>query len=194
MADPEVLVVGAGPTGLVLALWLTRLGARVRVIDKTAEAGTTSRAVGVQARTLELYQQADLASAVVEDAVKVVAVNLWVGGGNAARASLTWQAHCYGQAPPAVRAACAARGLELHTFPWQAAAAKAGLQKGAVYLVRPDGYVGLADPTGDAGAIVRYLARHEICAGSRSRLPSTPDQRRPVAVPGRGGDPIEAHQ
>ena len=61
MADAEVLVVGAGPTGLVLALWLTRLGVRVRIIDKTAEPGTTSRAVAVQARTLELYRQANVA-------------------------------------------------------------------------------------------------------------------------------------
>jgi 2-polyprenyl-6-methoxyphenol hydroxylase-like FAD-dependent oxidoreductase len=44
----------------VLALWLTRLGVRVRIIDKTAESGTTSRAVAVQARTLELYRQVDL--------------------------------------------------------------------------------------------------------------------------------------
>jgi 2-polyprenyl-6-methoxyphenol hydroxylase-like FAD-dependent oxidoreductase len=55
MTDRHVLIVGAGPTGLVLALWLFPLGVRVRAIDKTAEPGTTSRAVGVQARTLELY-------------------------------------------------------------------------------------------------------------------------------------------
>ena len=42
--DLDVLIVGAGPTGLVLALWLTRLGVRVRIVDKTAEPGTTSRA------------------------------------------------------------------------------------------------------------------------------------------------------
>ena len=41
----DVLVVGAGPTGLVLALWLTKLGARARIVDKTAEPGTTSRAL-----------------------------------------------------------------------------------------------------------------------------------------------------
>ena len=57
MADCPVLIVGAGPTGLVLALWLTRLGVRLRIIDKTAEPGTTSRALAVQARTLELYRQ-----------------------------------------------------------------------------------------------------------------------------------------
>jgi 2-polyprenyl-6-methoxyphenol hydroxylase-like FAD-dependent oxidoreductase len=38
--DTDVLIVGAGPTGLVFALWLTRLGARVRIVDKTAEPGT----------------------------------------------------------------------------------------------------------------------------------------------------------
>ena len=38
--DTEVLIVGAGPTGLVMALWLTRLGVRVRIIDKTSEPGT----------------------------------------------------------------------------------------------------------------------------------------------------------
>ena len=37
--DTDVLIVGAGPTGLVLALWLTRLGVRVRIVDKTAETG-----------------------------------------------------------------------------------------------------------------------------------------------------------
>jgi len=58
----DVLIVGAGPTGLVLALWLTKLGVKVRIIDKTSEAGSTSRALAVQARTLELYGQLDLAN------------------------------------------------------------------------------------------------------------------------------------
>lgn len=41
----QVLIVGAGPTGLVLALWLTRLGVDVRIIDQAAQPATTSRAV-----------------------------------------------------------------------------------------------------------------------------------------------------
>jgi 2-polyprenyl-6-methoxyphenol hydroxylase-like FAD-dependent oxidoreductase len=88
MTAPQVLIVGAGPTGLVLALWLTRLGVRVRIIDKTAEPGTTSRAVAVQARTLELYRQVGLSDAVVEAGVKVAGVNFWVRGGRAARVPL----------------------------------------------------------------------------------------------------------
>src|SRR5947209_1533680 len=88
MTDRLVLIIGAGPTGLVLALWLTRLGVRVRVIDKTAEPGSTSRAVAVQARTLELYRQVGLADAVVNAGVKVAAANFWVGGAQAARLPL----------------------------------------------------------------------------------------------------------
>ena len=85
MRDPDVLIIGAGPTGLVLALWLTRLGVRVRIVEKTARQGTTSRAVGVQARTLELYRQIGLADAVVERGRKALAANLWVTGRRAAR-------------------------------------------------------------------------------------------------------------
>ena len=85
MARCDVLIVGAGPTGLVLALWLTKLGVKVRIIDKTAEPGTTSRALAVQARTLELYRQLDLAGAVVSRGHKVPAVNLWVKGEPKAR-------------------------------------------------------------------------------------------------------------
>src|SRR5271167_3351955 len=85
MSDCDVLVVGAGPTGVVLALWLTQLGVRVRIVDKTAEPGTTSRALAVQARTLELYRQLDLADAVVERAHEVPAVNLWARGAKKAR-------------------------------------------------------------------------------------------------------------
>jgi 2-polyprenyl-6-methoxyphenol hydroxylase-like FAD-dependent oxidoreductase len=82
--DTDVLIVGAGPTGLVLALWLTRLGVRVKVIDKTSEPGTTSRALAVQARTLELYGQLGIADLVVERGRKVNAANLWVAGRRAA--------------------------------------------------------------------------------------------------------------
>jgi 2-polyprenyl-6-methoxyphenol hydroxylase-like FAD-dependent oxidoreductase len=84
--DAEVLIVGAGPTGLVLALWLTRLGVPVRIIDKTAEPGTTSRALAVQARTLELYGQLGLADEVVKRGRRFAVANLWAAGQQVARA------------------------------------------------------------------------------------------------------------
>jgi 2-polyprenyl-6-methoxyphenol hydroxylase-like FAD-dependent oxidoreductase len=78
--DTYVLIAGAGPTGLVVALWLTRLGIRVRIVDKTAEPGTTSRALAVQARTLELYRQVGLADAVVARGRRMTTINLWKTG------------------------------------------------------------------------------------------------------------------
>ncbi|MBV9911606.1 MAG: FAD-dependent monooxygenase [Sinobacteraceae bacterium] len=87
-SQTEVLIAGAGPTGLVLALWLTRLGVAVRIIDKTAEPGTTSRAVAVAAHTLELYEQLGLASAVVAQGHAVRCVHLWVKGRPAAEVLL----------------------------------------------------------------------------------------------------------
>lgn len=51
-----VLIVGAGPTGMTAALELNRFGIPVRIIDKLAMPSTTSRALAVQARTLELLE------------------------------------------------------------------------------------------------------------------------------------------
>ena len=80
MNRSDVLIIGAGPTGLVLALWLSKLGVRVRIIDKTSAPGTTSRALAVQARTLELYRQLDLADTIVRRGHQVAAANFWVNG------------------------------------------------------------------------------------------------------------------
>src|SRR6516225_266005 len=85
MADAKVLIAGAGPTGLVLALWLTRMGVPVRIIDRTAEPGTTSRALAVQARTLELYQQLDLTEEVLRRGHRTPGANIWVRGTKQAR-------------------------------------------------------------------------------------------------------------
>ena len=86
--DCDVLIVGAGPSGLVLALYLAHVAVRVQIIDKTAAPGTTSRALAVQARTLEFYAQIGLADTVVEMSRRITAFNLWVGGRHKARAVL----------------------------------------------------------------------------------------------------------
>ncbi|HEX7816872.1 MAG TPA: FAD-dependent monooxygenase [Dyella sp.] len=80
-----VLIVGAGPTGLAHALWLTAQGIAVRIIDRTAEPGTTSRAVAVQARTLELYRQLGLSETVVAAGHRNPAMNIWARGEHRAR-------------------------------------------------------------------------------------------------------------
>src|SRR6201995_182614 len=88
MQQSDVLIVGAGPTGLVLALWLTKSGTKVRIIDKTTSPGTTSRALAVQARTLELYRQLDLTDAVIARGHRVPAGNFWIRGERKARIQL----------------------------------------------------------------------------------------------------------
>ena len=84
----DVLIAGAGPTGLVLALWLAKSGVSVRIVDKAAEPGTTSRALAVQARTLEFYRQLGFADEVVDRGLQMHAANFWVRGEKAARLPL----------------------------------------------------------------------------------------------------------
>ena len=88
MTDPLVLIAGAGPTGLVLAIWLTKLGVKVRIVDKTAEPGTTSRALAVQARTLEFYHQVGFDDVVIAGGIKIQHLNFWVKGRRRARVPL----------------------------------------------------------------------------------------------------------
>src|SRR5712672_4417937 len=88
MKSNEILIAGAGPTGLVLALWLTKLGVKVRIIDRTSEPGTTSRALAVQARTLEFYHQVGIDDAVISGGVKIQNLNMWVKGRRAGRVPL----------------------------------------------------------------------------------------------------------
>ena len=52
----DVLIVGAGPTGLTAAVELSRLGIGVRIVDRATAPSPTSRALGVQARTVELLR------------------------------------------------------------------------------------------------------------------------------------------
>jgi len=82
MPDPhaKVLIVGAGPTGLALALNLVRAGVSVRIISGASGPGETSRAMAMLARTLELYDRFGLAEAMIADGVKVEAMHLREGG------------------------------------------------------------------------------------------------------------------
>jgi 2-polyprenyl-6-methoxyphenol hydroxylase-like FAD-dependent oxidoreductase len=85
----DVVIVGAGPTGLFLALLLVRLGVGVRIVEKEAEPGTTSRALAVQARTLEFYRQLGIADQLVSRALPFGGVNLWRRGTRVAHVDLS---------------------------------------------------------------------------------------------------------
>src|SRR5438552_7733203 len=76
--------------------------------------------------------------------------------------SLNWQVHVYGDATPEIQALCQARQLSLRVFPWRGEMSRAGLRRNAVYLVRPDGYVALADAGGSAAAVTSYLNSRDL--------------------------------
>lgn len=80
MKNTQVLIAGAGPTGLVLALWLAKIGVKVRIIDKTKKSGTTSRATIMHARNLEFYRQMGFSDDAVSDGAIIYALSMWVGG------------------------------------------------------------------------------------------------------------------
>src|SRR5215210_4674037 len=71
--------------------------------------------------------------------------------------SLDWQVHVYGEPAPGIAEVCKRRGLALHVFSWGPMMAQAGLKRGAVYLVRPDGHIGLADAEASPVKLERYL-------------------------------------
>jgi BlaR1 peptidase M56 len=79
--------------------------------------------------------------------------------------SLDWHVHVYGDAAPEIEAMCDERKLPLHVFPWRLEIYRTGLQRDAVYLVRPDGSVALADPHPSATAVTSYLDARKLIPG-----------------------------
>lgn len=90
MADSQtpVLIVGAGPTGLMAACQLARFGIDFRLIDSKPGPTRESRALAVQARTLEVYQQLGVADRAMEQGHVMSGMNMHANGKHRARVPL----------------------------------------------------------------------------------------------------------
>ena len=76
----NVIIVGAGPTGLSLACQFSRYGVDFVTIEKKPEVTPYSKALGVHARTLEIYEQLGLAHIAIERGTIAGKVRMLEGG------------------------------------------------------------------------------------------------------------------
>ncbi len=76
----DVIICGAGPTGLALACQLIRHGVDFVIFDKNETTTPHSKAIGVQARTLEIYEQIDLAENLISLGAIAAKARMVVGG------------------------------------------------------------------------------------------------------------------
>src|SRR5690348_11577490 len=86
--DTDVLIVGAGPTGLMLANQLARRGVRHLLIDRHGGPARETRALGVQARTLEIYAGLGIVQRALELGKRGTGADLWADGKRMGRVPL----------------------------------------------------------------------------------------------------------
>ncbi|MGW0020562.1 FAD-dependent oxidoreductase [Rhodococcus sp. NPDC003382] len=87
--DSDVLVVGAGPVGLTAALELRRRGIDVTVVDRSAEPMQYAKAVGVQPRTLEIWDTMGVVRPALDAATPFRGQLMFVDGEPAGRIDLS---------------------------------------------------------------------------------------------------------
>jgi hypothetical protein len=76
--------------------------------------------------------------------------------------AMTWQIHVYGIAKPELVEWCADHKVGLQVFAWTGQHEAAGLARNALYLLRPDTYVALADVSGSPNAVDRYCVERRL--------------------------------
>lgn len=86
--DADVLIVGAGPSGLMLANQLARRGSQVIIIDRHSGPAQQSRALGVQARTMEIYAKLGIVERALELGKRGTGAVIWAQGKRMARVPL----------------------------------------------------------------------------------------------------------
>ena len=77
--DPEVLVVGAGPVGLVAALFLQQHGVRIEIVDMQQRTTQQSYALAIHPRTLRILDEAGLSESLIGAGRKVTKVAYYEG-------------------------------------------------------------------------------------------------------------------
>jgi 2-polyprenyl-6-methoxyphenol hydroxylase-like FAD-dependent oxidoreductase len=78
--DTDVLVVGAGPVGLTVAIELRRRGVDCRVVERNDATVETSRALGIQPRTLQLFEDLGVLDPVLSEGVRIERASIRAGG------------------------------------------------------------------------------------------------------------------
>jgi 2-polyprenyl-6-methoxyphenol hydroxylase-like FAD-dependent oxidoreductase len=86
--DTDALIVGAGPTGLMLANQLGRRGVRTLIVDRHSGPSLQTRALGVQARTMEIYSKLGIIDRALELGKRGTGANIWAEGRKMARVPL----------------------------------------------------------------------------------------------------------
>ena len=84
----DVLIIGAGPVGLTMAVELARYGVSVRIVDKAARRREQSRAIVIWSRTVELLDRAGCGPELLAAGMKVIAANIIAGGKTLSRIDL----------------------------------------------------------------------------------------------------------
>ncbi len=87
--DTDVLIAGAGPIGLTAAIELNRRGVDCRIVDALAEPPQYAKAVGVQPRTLEVFEGMGVLNAILDESIPMRGQVVYVNGAEVAQLELS---------------------------------------------------------------------------------------------------------